>query len=297
MRRGNNRSTQSRNMVASFRIMTYHVRRVRWGHRVAGLAAWALASACASTAAPAGGPASSAEAEWRALASPRPTPQAGAARVSVSGVELLGQPAWTFAAPVAPSLALAELVNAGLLRRSDVRFVERRRFAAAVEAAQAGTPRPAGAPEPGVSEGAELVASVVWIPLPGGSAQLEVRLSEAARGAVVGSRRTTLPPTADPVATARLAVGAILATLADLGRRPAWADPVPNAAPPQFVASGIPATAVESFLVGLAAEESWRWDAARAAYQTATRSVGFVEAEAALARAARLRLGGTLGEN
>jgi hypothetical protein len=217
--------------------------------------------------------------------------------VSVSGVELLGQLPWSFAPPVTPGLALAELVNAGLLRRSDVRFVERRRFAAAVAAVQAGTPRPAGAPETGVSEGAEFLASIVWIPLPGGSGQLEVRLSEAARGAVVGSRRAALPTTADPVATARLAVGTILATLADLGRRPAWSDPAADAAPEQFVASGIPASAVESFLAGLAAEESWRWDAARTAYQTAATSVGFVEAEAALARTARLRLGGTLGES
>jgi hypothetical protein len=198
---------------------------------------------------------------------------------------------------VPPHLALSELIGSGLLRRSDVRYVERRRFSAAVDAERAGVPRPAGAPEPGVSESAELLASVVWIPLPTGGASIEVRLTESARGAVVGTRRSQLPADADMVSTARLAVGTIMATLGDMGRRPVWPDPVAGAAPEQFVASGISPQALESFLTGLAAEEAWRWEPARVAYQAALTSVGFFEAEVSLARAARLRLGGTLAES
>jgi hypothetical protein len=193
-------------------------------------------------------------------------------------------------------LALSELVVAGLLRRSDVRFVERRRFAAAVEAERSGTARPAGAPPIGTSEGAEILASAVWMQLATGSS-IEVRLTDAARGSVLGTRRTTIPADADLVSTARVTVGTILAVLAEIGRRPAWSDPVARAAPAEFVAAGVPARAVTSFLAGLAAEESWRWEVARASYQSAAGSVGFFEAEAALARTARFRLGGTLGES
>ena len=54
---------------------------------------------------------------------------------------------------------------------------------------------------------------------------------------------------------------------------------------------------VERFLRGLAAEELWNWEGARRSYEAATASPGFLEAEAALARTARLRTGGTLGES
>jgi hypothetical protein len=221
--------------------------------------------------------------------------------VSIGGVEILGQPAWGAAAvqanDVATDVALSELVVAGLIRRGDVRFVERRRFAAAVAAEQSGVPRPAAAPPAGLSQSAEILASAVWFPLPAGGASIEVRLTESARGAVLGTRRTTLPPDADLVSTARVTVGTILAVLGELGRRPDWPDPVANAAPERFAPSGVRPGAVSSFLTGLAAEESWRWEAARVAYQAAGESVGFFEAEAALARTARLRLGGTLGES
>jgi hypothetical protein len=221
--------------------------------------------------------------------------------LAIAGIEILGQPGWpvgaSAASAVSADLALAELVAAGLIRRADVRFVERRRFAAAVAAEQSGVPRAAGAPPAGSSQSAEILASAVWVQLPTGGAAIEVRLTEAARGAVVGTRRTTLPADADLVATARVTVGAILAVLDELGRRPAWTDPVANAAPAQFAPSGVSARAVSSFLAGLAAEESWRWEPARVSYQAAAESVGFFEAEAALARTARLRLGGTLGES
>jgi hypothetical protein len=225
----------------------------------------------------------------------------GAARLAIGGIEVLGQPGWLAEASppsgVSADLALAELVVAGLIRRADVRFVERRRFAAAVAAVESGVPRGAGAPPVGSSAGAEIFATAVWLQLPTGGSAIEVRLTEAARGAVLGTRRTTLPPDADLVATARVTVGAIMAVLDELGRRPAWPDPVANAAPEQFAPSGVSARAVSSFLAGLAAEESWRWEPARVSYRAAAESAGFFEAVAALARTARLRLGGTLGES
>lgn len=256
---------------------------------------FAFIAACA-TAGTTSAPAAT-EAEWRVLASPRPSPVPGAPRLALTGVEMLAAPPWSLESPVPLSLGASELVVAGLLRRADVRFVERRRFAAAAEAERGGGPRPRGAPPAGVSDGAELVATVVWAPLAAGQASLEIRLADAATGAVRGTRRVLLPRDADPVALARQAVAGILAALAELGRLPEWSDPVPAAAPPAFAPSGVPLRAVEAFLAGLAAEESWRWEPARESYQAATVSIGFVEAEAALARAARLRLGGTLGES
>jgi hypothetical protein len=218
-------------------------------------------------------------------------------RLSLTGVELLADPPWSLVTSVPKSLALSELVVAGLLRRADVRFVERRRFAVAAEAERSGARRPAGAPATGISEGAEILASIVWVPLAGGQASLEVRLANAARGDVVATRRVLLPSDAEPVGVARQAVAALLASLREMDRLPAWTDPIPGAAPSAYVASGVSPRALEDFSEGLAAEEAWRWENARAAYQSAASSVGFFEASTALARTARLRLGGTLGEN
>ncbi len=255
----------------------------------------ALVSACATGGPPSTPPAT--EAEWRVLASPRPSPLPGAPRLALTGVELLAAPPWSIESPLPLSLGVSELVVAGLLRRADVRLIERRRFSAAVEAERGGGTRPRGAPAAGVSEGAELAATVVWAPVAAGQASLEIRLADAATGAVRRTRRVLVPGDADPVALARQAVAGILAALTELGRLPAWSDPVPAAAPAAFAESGVPLRAVEAFLAGLAAEESWRWEPARESYLAAAGSEGFVEAQAALARTARLRLGGTLGEN
>jgi hypothetical protein len=176
-----------------------------------------------------------------------------------------------------------------------VELVERRRFTAAVDAERAGTPRPAGAPPAGVSRGAEMSATVVWLPL-GAETSLEVRLTRPQTGAVVAGRRRMIPADADPVAAARAIVATILEALDELGRRPAWNDPVPGAAPAEYRPSGVPTAAVARFLQGLAAEERWNWEAARRSYEAAA-GAGFFEAEAALARTARLRTGGTLGES
>jgi hypothetical protein len=237
------------------------------------------------------------EADWRSLATPRPTPLPGAARVALTQLELLGDPGWPRAAPVSASLGLTELVAAGLLRRGDVRFVERRRFAAAVDSERGGGARPAGAPAAGISPGAELSVLLTWIPLGPGEASLELRVSEMATGRVAETRRVSVPDDPDPVGLARAAVAAILATLDEMGRLPAWDDPVGDAAPAAYAASSVPTASVGDFLTGLAAEERWRWEAARVAYQSAARAPGFFEADVALARTARLRLGGTLGES
>jgi hypothetical protein len=255
------------------------------------LALWS----CASPGVGSGGAAT--DAEWLDLATPRPVPLPGAPRVALGSIEAAGPLPWELATPVPLDLGLSELVVAGLLRRRDVEFVERRRFAAAAEAERSGRPRGPRAPPVGVSRGAELTAAVVWLPLGTGQAAAELRLASSATGAVVGSGRTTLPADSDIVGAARTIVAALLATLEETGRLPAWEDPIPQAAPGTFLATGIPDSAVESFLRGLAAEEQWNWEAARRSYGAASASPGFLEAEAALARAARLRNGGTLGES
>lgn len=254
------------------------------------------AAACASG----GGPSSlddrASDAEWRALAAPRPEPMDGAVRLSFSGVELSGAEPWSLTSRVPLDLGLSELVIAGLLRRRDVQLVERRRFAAAVEAERAGSPRADGAPPAGVSPGAEMAATVVWLPL-GEQVSLELRLARPQTGAVVAARRRVIPAGADPVAAARAIVATILSTLDGLGELPTWNDPVAGTAPAEYEPSDVPEANVERFLDGLAAEERWNWEAARRSYESAAAGTGFFEAGAALARTARLRMGGTLGES
>lgn len=257
----------------------------------------ALIAGCAGGGGVASAPVPATELEWRALASPRPEPVTGAPRVALAGVELLTAPSWSAESPVSISLGITELVAAGLLRRADVRFVERRRFAAAADAERAGRARPRGAPAAGVSEGAELVATVVVGSLSESQWTVEVRLADAATGAVRATARSLVPSGADPVALARQAVRGILSALGETGRLPTWSDPFPAAAPTDFTPSGVSQSAFRDFLAGLAAEEVWAWERARVAYQSAAGRTGFVEAGAALARTARLRLGGTLGES
>lgn len=94
---------------------------------------------------------------------------------------------------------------------------------------------------------------------------------------------------------------ALLELLAARGRLPAWNDPVgadrgsgANADGPSRVST----EALRHFLRGLAAEDTWDWEGARRGYQQAlTADPDFHEARTALARAARLRLGGTLAES
>ena len=241
-------------------------------------------------------PARASDAEWAALATPRPAPVEDAPRVSVGEVRILGEPSWSRPPEVEIGLGMAELVSAGLLRRSDVQLVERRRFAAAVEAERRGQARE-GAPPAGMSPGARYIVSATWASVGLDSAFVDLRLADAQTGSVVATWRGATASDADPVSVARRVVFGTLAALEKLGEHPGWQDPDPGAAPPAYRPSGVPEAAVTSFFRGLAAEETWSWERARVGYQSALSAAGasFVEAAAALARTARLRNGGTLG--
>ena len=258
-----------------------------------------LALACASGggSAPALGGAASA-AEWQALFRPRPTPLQGAPRIAVGELTLSEEKPWALTAPVPAATGLAELVSAGLLRREDIQFVERRRFAEAAERERRGLPRPAGAPPVGTSPGVELLLTGSATPfLFGDSALFNLRLVDPATGRVRTAWRVGIPKGADPAAVARRVTGSLLAALDSLGALPRWADPLAAAAPRVWTASGVPVTAVDAFLNGVAAEDVYDWEGARRAYQRAAALGGFVffEPPVALARVARLRAGGTLG--
>ena len=83
-----------------------------------------------------------------------------------------------------------------------------------------------------------------------------------------------------------------------MGRMPVWSDPLPGVAPAAYQATTISTLAVTAFLEALEAEDRWDWNVAYRGYQAAAMAdPSFVEADVALARAARLRLGGTLGES
>ena len=276
-------------MRSPFRRIVNWFRELAWLAVIGGAG---LVSSCAGASSGARDSVAS-EAEWRSLAAPRPNPLPGAARVSVGDVRLVGQLPWNPAARVSAELAVAELAAAGLLRRRDVHFVERRRFTAAAAAERAGA-RPLGAPPAGVSPGADFIATAVWLPLGPGQSSVEIRLGTPT-GAIVGSARVALRDADDPVTIARSIVTAILGALDDVGRLPAWEDPIAGA-DGTTTGSEVADAALQGFLSGLAAEESWDWEGARRGYQAAASHSVFFEAAAALARAARLRLGGTLGE-
>jgi len=267
------------------------------------LAFTATASACGGGApeddtGPAPAPADASEAAWRALATPRPTPVEDAPRVTVGTVEILASPEWGLAPGVDASLAVAELASAGLLERRDVRFVERRRFARAAEAERRGLPRPDGAPPVGVSPGAELTVNASWASVGLDSAYLELRLTELESGDVVATRRIATADDADPVSLARTLVGSALEALEELGRLPDREAASGAVGPSGYRGAGVARPAIAAFLRGLAAEERWDWEPARRGYEEAlARTAAFPEAAAALARTARLRTGGTLGES
>jgi len=236
------------------------------------------------------------ESVWEALNQPRPEPLAGAVRVTVSEIFLLNDP-WGILSPVPTALGIQELVSVGLLRRQDVEFVERRRFSQAAEMERRGQPRPRGAPTVGVSPGAELVLAGSWAQASADSAYLDFRLTRAETGEVVTTFRRSTPISADPTALARRITTGLLGALEEMGRLPTWADPFPQGAPEGYQASGVSHGAVAAFFSGVAAEDRYDWEGARAAYQEALDEggSGFPEARVALARIARLRSGGTLG--
>lgn len=239
------------------------------------------------------GSATVSEADWRTWASPRPTPIEGAPRVTVSGIELRGPVAWTTGSRLSKEIALVELTATALLSRRDVEFVDRRRFAVAAEAERAGLPRPPGAPPAGVSRDVYASVTAEWLPIDDRRALLEIRLVDLESGLVRGATRATLPPSAGPVELSRSLVAGTLEVLDDLGELPAWPDRT------ELAGADVPVSdaAVRTFLAALAAEEMWNWDRAARGYEAAQADPAFYEAGAALARAARLRLGGTLAES
>lgn len=285
--------------------MRHHRRHSHHGSHVRALLQSAVLIALAGCAGGTAGPAPSphmgraSDAEWRALATPRPRPLDGAARVSVTQIQILGTAPWKLTAPIGTPLGITELVAAGLLRRRDVQYVERRRFAAAVERERRGEARPAGAPRAGKSPGAQYILSAAWIRLGLDSAHVELRLTDAQSGGVVKAWQARTANDADPTAVARTIVGSLLGALKQMNHLPSWTDPVSDAAPSTYRATSVPTSAVDAFFRGVAAEDHWNWDEARRDYQAALSDAGgsFVEARAALARTARLRLGGTLGAN
>ena len=232
-------------------------------------------------------------ATWESLATPRVQPLPGAPRVSVGPVQLLGR-----TGPAVPGVsvevAVQELVSLGLLRRRDVDFVERRRFVAALERERRGGARPAGAPPPGVSRGADYVATATWASVGLDSSYVDVRLADATTGQVVSTWRGAADPDADILSVSRRTVRGILNALDNVLSVPVWTDPDGDAAPASYRPAGVAERALTAFLRGLAAEERWAWDRARVGYHEAGSTASFAEARTALARAARLRIGGTL---
>lgn len=269
--------------------------------RVLLLALLAVApGACAS----AGGAASGAESMggWAGLVQPRPEPLDGAAAVALGDLTFLPAAPFDTPPPLTPGTAVMELLAAGLLQRRDIRFVERRRFAAAAERARTGQPAMPGQPPLGTSRSAEYVLQAVWA-RSGARGRLDVRLTDPASGRVVEAWRTETPASPGAVGLARAMADGLAAALHGLGRLPSWDDPVQRRvdleAGAAYSDDGVPPGAVGAFLEGIAAEDGFEWDAARRAYERAMRAGGdaFPEARAALARAARLRAGGTLAES
>ncbi len=229
------------------------------------------------------------EAAWAALATPRPTPAAEAPRITViDGVAAMAR--WTGLGDE-PGFALAELVAAGLLERTDLHFVERRRFGPAARAAQLGESPAADQPPIGSSPAPQWGVTVAFTRA-GDAARADLTLTDFATSEVRDAWSFPLPAEADPVGVARVAIRSLADRLAALddGDAPATWTETP------WTESGVEPAAVAYLLRGVRAGDRWDWDAAGRDYRSALSAAqgDFPEAEAALRRAARLRAGGTL---
>lgn len=241
-------------------------------------------------------PAPATEAEWRALRTPAPTALPDAPSITVLDLTVVGS--WPGDVPSNTSLSVgvSELVTAGLMRRADIDFVERRRFTPAAEAQRQGLRRPAMAPPPGVSRSVDYAVQATWVATTPDRSSAEVQLVDPATGVVVGGTRRALTGPIDAVRLSRSIVMAALELIDEETDRPAWEDPLRgemNADGP----SGVAEAAIANFFAGVAAEDLWRWEAARRGYQAAAADPAFHEAAVLLGRTARLRFGGTLAEN
>ncbi len=194
------------------------------------------------------------------------------------------------------ALALTELVSVDMLERRDVSFVERRRFTPAAERQRLGLPAPAGQPPVGTSAGAEWMLHITVVTNPAVPGALDLRLVHVESGANRAGWRVAVPVEADLVGLARLVVGSVMLQLNELAlgvARDASAPVVSDT----YADSAVPGGATTAFLNGVRWEDLYRWELARASYESAlARANGnFREAETALRRTARLRSGGSLG--
>lgn len=235
------------------------------------------------------------EAEWRALRTPAIEPLPGAPAVTVYEASLVGR--WPDPVPSGVSLGIgvSELVTAGLMRRRDVAFVERRRFTPAAEAERQGIRRAPGTPAAGVSPPLDFAIQSSWVDAGGGRSTAEVQLLDPGTGQVLAGTRVEFGAQLDPVTLARAIVRASLDLLDGETSRPAWTDPAPL--PNVGEGSGVESAAIDALFSAVAAEDRWRWDAARRGFVAAAADPAFLEASILLGRTARLRLGGTLAEN
>jgi hypothetical protein len=124
-----------------------------------------------------------ADAVWQSLATARPASLNGAVKISVGQVEVSGTDHWGLAESTDLPLAFSELIVAGLLRRSDVSFVERRRFTAASDAARRGV-LPSTAPTVEVSVAPDYILGATWSSFGMSTAVLELRLVDPQTGRV-----------------------------------------------------------------------------------------------------------------
>lgn len=240
------------------------------------------------------------EEEWRALRTDPVEALPGAPALSVYEVRLGGAWGGPGAEHEALAIGVTELITAGLMRRADVDFVERRRFAPAAEAIRLGRTVSPRQPEPGVTRPVDYMVQATWLPIPGGEATVEVQLVDPASGEVVEGARAEVRRDADPVLVARVTVATALRLVDRRATRPSWNDPLARGAAMNANvtgSSGVSESAIRHFLDGVSAEERWNWEGARRGYVAAATDPSFHEADTLLGRAARLRLGGTLAEN
>jgi hypothetical protein len=216
--------------------------------------------------------------------------------VSFGEILILGSVDWGLPPTVSGPVALSEMMAAQLLERSDVEFVERRRFAAAAARERTGDLAPSGQPPLGTSRGAQLVLMGTWAPA-GAGAVADLRLTDAATGEVMKGWRTETDPAPDAVSLARAISGSLLAALAEMDRLPSGGGDM--ALPASYAPAGVSGSAQQAFFRGLSADDRFDWEGARESYQQALELGGpaFYEARAALGRTARFRLGGTLAES
>jgi len=228
------------------------------------------------------------ESIWRDL----PTPMTDAPRVALGEILLLGAADWGLPPTVSSQVAVLELMAAQLVERTDVDFVERRRFGAAAERDRRGELAPRGQPPLGTSRGADYLLLGTWFPT-GTVGAADLRLTDAETGEVVAAWRTETTLSPDPTSLTRAMCGGLLEALADLNH-PSGDGPIPLDG--GFRAAGISLAAQQSFFRGISAEDRFDWEAARESYQTAADLGGgeFAEAVVAVGRVARFRLGGSL---